>query len=77
MPRSERKTIALVSAILLWLALNVPVAVPLFLDLKAPPIYLAGVLLFLEPLFFLWARYQYRYMLRAEPKPKPRDEIDA
>jgi hypothetical protein len=72
--QSNRKNIAAVSAVLLWLALYIIVAVPVILDpsalIKVLPFYLSGVLLFLEPLICFWAYYQYRYVLGAKPKSK-------
>lgn len=54
MSQSNRKIIAAVSAVVLWLALHIIVAVPVILDpsalIKVLPFYLGGVLLFLEPL---------------------------
>jgi hypothetical protein len=54
MSQTNRKKIAAVSAVLLWLALHTIVAVPIILDpsamIKVLPFYLGGVLLFLEPL---------------------------
>ena len=68
------------SAVLLWLALQAIVAVPFMLDplamMKVLPIYLGGVLLFLEPLISFWAYYQYRYMLQAESKPQQPDDVN-
>jgi hypothetical protein len=68
---TRRKTIAVASAALLWLALHAIVALPFILDplaiMKILPIYLGGALLLFEPLACFWAGYQYRYMLRAEP----------
>jgi hypothetical protein len=81
MSQTDRRDIAAISAVLLWLALHAIAALPLILDplaiLKVLPIYLGGGLLLLEPLICFWAYYQYRYLLRAEPKPRQRDDLDA
>jgi hypothetical protein len=79
MAQTNRKDLAAVSAVLLWLALHALVAMPFALDPLAMkkwlPIYLGGVLVFLEPLICIWAYYQYRYMLRDKPESHHRDGL--
>jgi hypothetical protein len=80
MVRSDRKGVATVSAALLWLLLHAIVALPAIVDPLAmlkTPVYVLGILLVLEPLICFWAYYQYRYMMRAEPKLPHGDNLEA
>jgi hypothetical protein len=81
MAHTNRKNVAVVSSAVLWIVLHAILAAPFILDplamMKWLPIYLGGVLVFLEPLICFWAYYQYRYMLRTESRPHPRESVDA
>jgi hypothetical protein len=72
---------AFISAATLWLVLHVIPVLPVILDpnaiLRMYPLYLAGIAVFLEPLFCFWAYYRYRYIRRRDIESRQRDDFEA